>query len=252
MHLLYQIFIDPFVQMGTAPDLLAQTLWDGLVAGVLYALIALGFVLIFKASGVFNFAQGIMVVFAALTLVGLHEHGVPAFLALGAHRRRHVCAGGRRRAPDAAAAGQPVRRHLVHGHLRPDLHSDRFRPARVRRQSQGDDHERALPAERGNRIQGSWRFRFVSENRHRRGDHCFDHGRGAGGILSAHPHRPGVARGRRQSSGGAVGRHFARADLGDRVVRCRRRRADHRHHVGRALGGLVSRCRSSRSRLCRS
>jgi branched-chain amino acid transport system permease protein len=82
MHVLYQVFIDPFVQMGTAPDLLAQTLWDGLVAGVLYALIALGFVLIFKASGVFNFAQGIMVVFAALTLVGLHEHGVPAFLAL--------------------------------------------------------------------------------------------------------------------------------------------------------------------------
>jgi branched-chain amino acid transport system permease protein len=59
-----------------------QALWEGLVAGVLYSLIALGFVLIFKASGVFNFAQGIMVVFAALTLVGLHEHGVPAFLAL--------------------------------------------------------------------------------------------------------------------------------------------------------------------------
>ena len=83
MDLLYRIFIDPFVQMGTAPDLLVQSLWDGLVAGALYALIALGFVLIFKASGVFNFAQGIMVVFAALTLVGLHEHGVPAFLALG-------------------------------------------------------------------------------------------------------------------------------------------------------------------------
>jgi branched-chain amino acid transport system permease protein len=82
MHILYQVFVDPFVQMGTAPDLLVQTLWDGLVAGVLYALIALGFVLIFKASGVFNFAQGIMVVFAALTLVGLHEHGVPAFVAL--------------------------------------------------------------------------------------------------------------------------------------------------------------------------
>jgi branched-chain amino acid transport system permease protein len=82
LHLLYQIFIDPFVQMGTAPDLLAQTLWEGLVGGVLYALIALGFVLIFKASGVFNFAQGIMVVFAALTLVGLYDAGVPAFLAL--------------------------------------------------------------------------------------------------------------------------------------------------------------------------
>src|SRR6201995_5658207 len=91
MDLLYKIFIDPFVQMGTAPDLLAQTLWDGLVAGVLYSLIALGFVLIFKASGAFNFAQGIMVVFAALALVGLYDPlrrwGVPpgalaAYLAL--------------------------------------------------------------------------------------------------------------------------------------------------------------------------
>ena len=83
MSFLYSIFIDPFVQMAGAPDLLVQTLWEGLVGGVLYALIALGFVLIFKASGVFNFAQGIMMVFAALTLVGLHEKGVPAFLALG-------------------------------------------------------------------------------------------------------------------------------------------------------------------------
>lgn len=79
---LYKIFIDPFEQMVSAPDLLVQTIWEGLVTGVLYALIALGFVLIFKASGVFNFAQGIMVVFAALTLVGLHEKGVPAFLAV--------------------------------------------------------------------------------------------------------------------------------------------------------------------------
>jgi branched-chain amino acid transport system permease protein len=92
MDLLYQIFIDPFVQMGAAPDLLVQTLWEGLVSGVLYALIALGFVLIFKASGVFNFAQGIMVVFAALTLVGLYHMlrrwgvrpgDLAAFLALG-------------------------------------------------------------------------------------------------------------------------------------------------------------------------
>jgi len=82
MHILYLVFVDPFVQMVTAPDLLTQTLWEGLVAGVLYSLIALGFVLIFKASGVFNFAQGIMVVFSALTLVGLHEHGIPAYIAL--------------------------------------------------------------------------------------------------------------------------------------------------------------------------
>src|SRR5919206_491205 len=83
MDVIYKIFVDPFLQMGGAPDLLVQTLWEGLVSGVLYALIALGFVLIFKASGVFNFAQGIMVVFAALTLVGLHELGVPALAALG-------------------------------------------------------------------------------------------------------------------------------------------------------------------------
>jgi branched-chain amino acid transport system permease protein len=82
MHTLYLIFIDPFVQMVQAPDLLVQTLWEGLVGGMLYALIALGFVLIFKASGVFNFAQGIMVVFAALTLVGFYNAGVPAFAAL--------------------------------------------------------------------------------------------------------------------------------------------------------------------------
>jgi branched-chain amino acid transport system permease protein len=81
-NLIYDVLVDPFVLMVQSPDLLVQTLWEGLVSGVLYALIALGFVLIFKASGVFNFAQGIMVVFAALTLVGLHEKGVPAFLAL--------------------------------------------------------------------------------------------------------------------------------------------------------------------------
>ncbi|MBL8575412.1 MAG: branched-chain amino acid ABC transporter permease [Hyphomicrobiaceae bacterium] len=80
--MLYKILIDPFVQMGAAPDLLVQAIWDGFVGGVLYALIALGFVLIYKASGVFNFAQGIMVVFAALALVGFHQMGVPAWIAL--------------------------------------------------------------------------------------------------------------------------------------------------------------------------
>ena len=82
MDILYRILIDPFVQMGAAPDLLVQALWEGLVSGMLYALIALGFVLIYKASGVFNFAQGIMVVFAGLTLVGLYEAGIPAFMSL--------------------------------------------------------------------------------------------------------------------------------------------------------------------------
>jgi len=82
MDLLNGIFIAPFVQMADAPDFLVQVLWEGFVSGILYALIALGFVLIFKASGVFNFAQGIMVVFAALTLVGLYQKGVPVILVL--------------------------------------------------------------------------------------------------------------------------------------------------------------------------
>jgi branched-chain amino acid transport system permease protein len=82
MDLLHALFVDPLAQMIAAPDLLVQTIWEGFVAGVLYSLIALGFVLIYKASGVFNFAQGIMMVFAALTLVGLHEKGVPAWAAL--------------------------------------------------------------------------------------------------------------------------------------------------------------------------
>ena len=78
----YMVLIDPFVQMFELPDFFVQVIWEGFVGGVLYSLIALGFVLIFKASGVFNFAQGIMVVFAALTLVGLNAMGVPAYLAL--------------------------------------------------------------------------------------------------------------------------------------------------------------------------
>ncbi|EAU44540.1 MULTISPECIES: branched-chain amino acid ABC transporter permease [Salipiger] len=78
--MLNDIFIKPFVDMFTAPDFLLQVLWEGLVSGILYALIALGFVLIFRSSRIFNFAQGIMVVFAALTLVGLHAMGVPAWI----------------------------------------------------------------------------------------------------------------------------------------------------------------------------
>ncbi len=50
-----------------------EVLIGGLLAGVMYSLVALGFVLIYKASGVFNFAQGAMVFFAALTFVGLQQ-----------------------------------------------------------------------------------------------------------------------------------------------------------------------------------
>lgn len=58
-----------------------EVLIGGLLAGVMYSLVAIGFVLIYKASGVFNFAQGAMVLFAALTFVSLVESGVPFWAA---------------------------------------------------------------------------------------------------------------------------------------------------------------------------
>jgi branched-chain amino acid transport system permease protein len=60
-----------------------EVLVGGLLAGVMYSMVAIGFVLIYKASGVFNFAQGSMVLFAALTFVSILERGVPFVLALG-------------------------------------------------------------------------------------------------------------------------------------------------------------------------
>jgi branched-chain amino acid transport system permease protein len=59
-----------------------ETVFGGLMAGMLYALVALGFVLIFKASGVFNFAQGAMVLFAALAMAHFAE-GFPRWLHVG-------------------------------------------------------------------------------------------------------------------------------------------------------------------------
>ena len=56
-------------------------LTSGLLAGLMYAMVAIGFVLIYKASGVFNFAQGAMVLLAALTFVTLTEHNVPFWAA---------------------------------------------------------------------------------------------------------------------------------------------------------------------------
>lgn len=53
-----------------------EVLINGLLTGILYSLVAIGFVLIYKASGVFNFAQGAMVLFAAMTLVGISDLGV--------------------------------------------------------------------------------------------------------------------------------------------------------------------------------
>jgi branched-chain amino acid transport system permease protein len=81
MNVFNAIFVDPFVLIWTLPLFFVEVLIGGLMAGVMYALVALGFVLIFKASGVFNFAQGGMVLFAALFFVGFMETGLPMWLA---------------------------------------------------------------------------------------------------------------------------------------------------------------------------
>ena len=59
-----------------------EVLIGGLLSGVMYSLVALGFVLIYKASSVFNFAQGAMVFFAVLSFVGFMELGLPFWAAL--------------------------------------------------------------------------------------------------------------------------------------------------------------------------
>jgi branched-chain amino acid transport system permease protein len=72
----------PFADIASNPTFFVEVIIGGIFAGLMYSLVALGFVLIYKASGVFNFAQGVMVLFAALTLVGLIERGLPVAVAL--------------------------------------------------------------------------------------------------------------------------------------------------------------------------
>ena len=82
MDFLAAIFITPFAAMAENPEFVLEVVIGGLLTGVMYALVALGFVLIYKASGIFNFAQGVMVLFAALCFVGQIQLGMPTLLSL--------------------------------------------------------------------------------------------------------------------------------------------------------------------------
>jgi branched-chain amino acid transport system permease protein len=73
----------PLAEKSTQPGFYIEVVLGGLMSGVLYSLVAMGFALIFKASGVFNFAQGAMVLFAALCIARIAEH-VPLWAALAA------------------------------------------------------------------------------------------------------------------------------------------------------------------------
>ena len=68
-----------------------ETLISGLMAGTLYSLVALGFVLIFKASGVFNFSQGVLVLFAALAMARFSEW-IPLYLGIESQLAANVLA----------------------------------------------------------------------------------------------------------------------------------------------------------------
>ncbi len=81
---LYPFLFEPFAKMwADMPLFFAETVISGVMAGVMYSLVALGFVLIYKASGIFNFAQGVLALFAALTLTGIMDNfGAPGWLAI--------------------------------------------------------------------------------------------------------------------------------------------------------------------------
>lgn len=67
--------------MGVFDIFMLEVFIGGLLSGVMYSLVAIGFVLVFKSSGVFNFAQGTMLLFAALTFVSLTERQVNFWVA---------------------------------------------------------------------------------------------------------------------------------------------------------------------------
>ena len=93
-------------------------LTGGLLSGVMYSLVAIGFVLIYKTSGVLNFAQGSLILFAALTFVSLLERGVPfvaaSLITLAVDDRARPGD----RAHGVAPAGQQAADHAVHGDAR--------------------------------------------------------------------------------------------------------------------------------------
>jgi branched-chain amino acid transport system permease protein len=81
LDIIAKYLLNPFAEMLAYPPGVLETVIAGLGNGFLYALVAIGFVIIFKSSSVFNFAQGAMVFFAALNFAGMIKIGVPWYLA---------------------------------------------------------------------------------------------------------------------------------------------------------------------------
>ena len=230
-----------------------EVLIGGLLAGVLYSLVALGFVLIFKASGVFNFAQGAMVLFAGLALVRSLDLLVGTGLAgLGGGRARRCCSP----ASIMALTAWLVERFV----LGPLVNQDgltlfmatigvTFILEGAAQMIFGSDVYplRLFPKD-------AW---FLFEKRFHGGIlvNKLDvwggviagrAGRGAGAVLPAHQDRPRAARRRRRSCGGAVGRHSAQLDLVHRLAGRGAGRAGRRRRSGAPSSACSSRSRSWR------
>ena len=167
-----------------------ETLIGGLLTGVLYSLVALGFVLIFKASGVFNFAQGAMVLFAALSLARLSEV-MPLAVALAPLGRDHDRARLCDRVPGAAPSRQSGGHHPVHGDARDRLFPRRLRPDDLGQRHLQDQPGAAVESDLHSRIGVSRRAPDRSDRADRRDDLRGDGAR-ARGLLPGDARRPGA------------------------------------------------------------
>ena len=210
-----------------------EVLVGGLLAGVMYSLVALGFVLIYKASGVFNFAQGAMVFFAALTFVCLRRarastSGWRSLLTLAVM----VVLGLVDRAGRAAAARQPAADHAVHGDDRPHVRLEGL--AQLVWGSQPHGLELGIQDVPIEWLSQTDRTSTSASSTSFAAGVAGDPGRRARAVLPEDADRPRAARGRRRPPGRARGRHSAAADLGHRLGGRRLRRAGRRPAVGRA------------------
>ena len=218
-------------------------LTNGIMIGLMYALIALGFVLIYKATDAINFAQGEFVMFAGFIAAGAADiAGLPFWVSAAARDRRHGRARFRPRAGRAAAADRPAGHRRRHGDDRARGGAARRRDAGFRRRHPRDRDAGRRRADRS----GPGHAAAGAAGRRRRQPRV---SRRLHLVLPEEPHRHRDARGRRQPAGGDGDGHqrppLFRARLGDG----RRRLGARRRRVGRdarrrqpARAGRASKC----------
>ena len=206
-------------------------LLNGASIGLMYSLIALGFVLVYKATDAINFAQGEFVMLAGLIVaMMLSIEGMPLVVAVavdaGRDDRLRLRAGARR----AAAVARPARRRRDHGDHRP-----RGRPARP---GSGDfrqrDAGRVACRSATSRSSSGRPVCRRSRSRARRGDRLLP---GVQLVLQEEPHGRRHAGSGRQSAGGAGHGHQCRALLRAGLGDGRHRVGAGRHRLGQHAGG---------------